>query len=76
MAKWQVTNIQQVGDTTIKTWENVPSLADISAEFERKEAKRLTQRARDGANCPRCREGVLNIDGYCVACGFPFPPRA
>ena len=34
----------------------------------------LTKRAGDGATCPRCR-GVLNNDGYCVACGHPFPPR-
>ena len=31
--------------------------------------------AGDGATCPRCR-GVLNNDGYCLACGYPFPPRA
>ncbi len=35
---------------------------------------RRTQRAADGATCPRC-QGVLNNDGYCVACGHPFPPR-
>lgn len=35
----------------------------------------LTKRAGDGATCPRCR-GVLNNDGYCLACGYPFPPRA
>ncbi len=72
MANWQVTQIQQVGDTTIKTWENVPSLADIMAEFNRKQAQRL---AGDGATCPRC-QGILNQDGYCLACGYPFPPRA
>ncbi len=35
----------------------------------------LTQRAGDGATCPRC-QGTLNKDGYCLACGYPFPPRA
>ncbi len=35
----------------------------------------ITKRAGDGATCPRCR-GVLNNDGYCLACGYPFPPRA
>ncbi len=34
-----------------------------------------TQRAGDGATCPRC-QGTLNKDGYCLACGYPFPPRA
>ena len=34
---------------------------------------RLTQRAGDGATCPRC-QGTLNKDGYCLACGYPFPP--
>lgn len=32
-------------------------------------------RAGDEATCPRCR-GILNNDGYCLACGHPFPPRA
>lgn len=27
------------------------------------------------ATCPRCTEENLNIDGYCIACGYPFPPR-
>ena len=35
---------------------------------------RLTKRAGDGATCPRC-QGNLNQDGYCLACGYPFPPR-
>lgn len=41
----------------------------------RKYERLLTQRAGDGATCPRC-QGVLNNDGYCLACGYPFPPRA
>lgn len=36
---------------------------------------RRTQRAGDGATCPRC-QGTLNKDCYCLACGYPFPPRA
>ena len=68
---WQVTQIQTVGNTTIKTWENVPSLADIMAESRREEEKRK----RKIDICPRCKS-VLNVDGYCAACGYPFPPRA
>ena len=71
MAKWQITQTQQVGNTTINTWQNVPSLADIMAEARREEAKRLTQRAVDV--CPACDgEGYrllswTKISG-CLAC--------
>ena len=37
--------------------------------------RHLTKRAGDGATCPRC-QGKLNQEGYCLACGYPFPPRA
>jgi len=40
-----------------------------------KSSSRPTKRAGDGATCPRC-QGILNNDGYCSACGYPFPPRA
>ena len=46
-----------------------------SGILEQIQERLLTKRAGDGATCPRCR-GVLNNDGYCLACGYPFPPRA
>lgn len=45
------------------------------AHLPYKDESRRTQRAGDGATCPRC-QGTLNNDGYCLACGYPFPPRA
>ena len=44
------------------------------AHLPYKDESRRTQRAGDGATCPRCQCN-LNQDGYCLACGYPFPPR-
>jgi len=52
-----------------RKWERM----EWDGSFEEQESRR-TQRAADGATCPRC-QSVLNNDGYCVACGHPFPPR-
>lgn len=35
----------------------------------------IRQNERQGTICPRCKS-VLNTEGYCLACGHPFPPRS
>ncbi len=72
MANWQITQTQQVGNTTINTWQNVPSLADITAEFNRKQAQRLIPLAPDV--CPVCEGSgksfapLFSSDEACPAC--------
>ncbi len=46
----------------------------VGIETLRSEQSHLTKRVPDVATCPRCT-GNLNNDGYCVTCGYPYPPR-
>ena len=56
------------------TWSDIHGLSCYVEPCEECMSRR-TQRAGDGATCPRCQCN-LNQDGYCLACGYPFPPRA